>query len=197
MPSAEKRVGIEQDSRLGRRASRIVYRTLWFCKPVLYVKKYRPPSCERRRRTSRNPRARSAAAGSALRSGIDFEEAERDLVLGLDPGAGRRRVGVLERPVRVGDLGPVVVVDRVRPGGLGILERSTRVVAVGWSMVHQQDRSDDAPDETAFEPASARGVVTRDADGGGSRHSICCIIYVVRQVVLAEGSTNPQLVLWP
>ncbi len=49
------------------------------------------------------------------------EHARRQLVLGRDPDPGRRRVGVLERAVRVGDRGAVVVIDLVggRRRGVG------------------------------------------------------------------------------
>src|ERR1041385_9571063 len=43
-------------------------------------------------------------------------------VLRLDPGARRRRVGVLEPTVRVGDLGPVIVVHHVALRGGRVLD---------------------------------------------------------------------------
>jgi hypothetical protein len=45
------------------------------------------------------------------------EEAVRELVLRFDPRLGRRRVGILQPPIRIGDADAVLDVDRGAAGG--------------------------------------------------------------------------------
>ena len=78
--------------------------------------------------------------------GNGFEKSKSDLVLGLDPGPGRRRVGILQRTVRIGNLGSVIDVGSTVSWGFGIVIYTVQLLAPESSMgTRLQSRTKTAP----------------------------------------------------
>ena len=90
--------------------------------PCCSVKKYRPPSRVGGSYFSKSHSSVSRRLmAAALRNRL--QETESLSILGLDPGPRRRRIGVFQRPELIGDLRPVIDVDRLGMRRLRILAR--------------------------------------------------------------------------
>ena len=117
-PIGGERVGVEQDSRLGIGCGGRVEDAL-VLKPAVPCVEVAPTLLKGDAELLVVPElGKTLLDRTASRD--RFEKSGRDPVLGFDPVAGRRRVRVLERPVRVGDPGTMVVVDGVGSRRLGI-----------------------------------------------------------------------------